>query len=78
VSQQHKRVRDPSQRHSSPVRIGVKHLAREFDRRPKWVREQLRRDFGGRPIGSNWEWKEGRDADKIRQWLRTKLDGGVR
>ena len=26
------------------MKIVVKHLSREFDRRPKWIREQLRRE----------------------------------
>jgi hypothetical protein len=55
--------------------IIVKHLAREFDRRPQWIRRRLRREFGDCPVGKRWEWDEGREADEIRAWLRKLLNG---
>lgn len=55
--------------------ITARSLAEEFDRDPKWVREQLRQNYK-RPVGRRWQWDE-REGTKVRDWLKRLLDGEV-
>jgi hypothetical protein len=52
-----------------------KQLAREFDLDEKWVREQLRREYGRHRVGRRWTW-DGREANEIRAWMTKLLNGG--
>jgi hypothetical protein len=56
--------------------ISARSLAEEFDRDPKWVREQLRRNYK-RPVGRRWQWDE-REGVKVREWLKRLLDREIR
>ena len=55
--------------------VVVKHLAREVRRSPKWIREQLRMKFGNHPVGRRWSWDDGKEADRVRAWLRNLIAG---
>ena len=43
-------------------------LALHFDRKIKWVRKKLRRQYGRLPPGKTWEWNEKEYLEK-REWM---------
>jgi hypothetical protein len=50
-------------------KVVPKQLAVEFNRRPAWIRKQLRAHYGRvKGVGLCWEFNE-REARKVREWL---------
>ena len=60
---------------SSRRAVTPKQLAAEFDRRPAWIRKQLRARYGQvKGIGRRWDLDQ-RKTHEVKAWLRALISG---
>jgi hypothetical protein len=70
-----------SQQRSPPVILTIKHLAREYDVKPRLIRALLRARYGHASnfcVGREWQFHTPAEAREIRQLLSTLVGEGRR